>query len=441
MIAWRLACWLHALVLLSVFVSSLSKPKAALEATFKERIEVKLTKSLQAVAVHLGSRRGGGDAFGNYELELNKTASKRWRHECTEVVPGRDSIELCAMRQLHAMGALCDASTLVEVDSKAAKRQLKSLAAKAVPSLALKRSTFDGGIDIWFHRKKADADDVDGSPALQASALMAMACCAHATKQTEYFKEAETWFAGLQKVYPQTLWQKAPLSFHKKAIIWESLSLVAVHLPLGSSFQTALQGYLADLEAYLWKLWTDESEEWSFASARAIALRLKSPALKKQKQRKLLRKWAQEHVDRLLGDKSTGPGILAKLGGEGYSCGPLQGLTSLASVLTDNVELLQVVLQLLEKDVDKYQVVDKSQSPMASLEVADSAVVGAFFRDGLQLTMEQRDTWRIDDSTQCAIALTQALQHLSNVQGVSVEPPGEEAGDVATTDTGRDSDL
>ena len=82
--------------------------------------------------------------------------------------------------------------------------------------------------------------------------------------------------------------------------------------------------------------------------------------------------------------------------------GPLQGLASLAAILKD-AELIQVVLQLMEKDISRYQIQESNpgpfQKPMADL-------LGGFFRDDDQLQLEHRKTLRIDDTAMCLIAIT-----------------------------------
>jgi len=220
---------------------------------------------------------------------------------------------------------------------------------------------------IWLHLKQPNSkqDDVDASPALQASALAALVRCAEVTKQKEYLQEAEGWFQGLLKMYPRSIWNETLVSFHKTSIIWESLALVASHMPTESSFHEDIVEYMLSLESWLRQTWENAGSTWSFASARALSIRWHSKLLKKNKQKLLVKKWAKEHVDRFLGrDQESGlnsksgdgvtQGILARIGGAGYTCGPLQGLASISAILPD-AELMQVVLQLLEKDLDKYR--------------------------------------------------------------------------------------
>lgn len=407
--------------------SQAKKLSTALEASYKDRITAKIASSLEATLQHLGVRLTlDGKRFSGYEFELDeKSENPVWRRACTEVDAERDTVENCALRQLHALAALCDGPGDL---SGGARRKLidghlKALKAKEVSNLAIKRNKFDG-VDIWFHHKTptGSSDDVDASPAIQASALMALARCAAATGQKEYFSDAESWFEGLQKVYPQKLWNSTLVSFHKSGIIWESLALVLSHVPADSDFHDSLLQYVRDFEAFLLRVWNETPETWSFSSARALALRWQSKALKGKKSRTMVKKWAQEHVDRFLGrETEVSKGVLARIGGQGYTCGPLQGLTSLAAVVSD-AELVQVVLKLLEKDLNSYQLGPSNEGPDKVLSRPGHDVLsGAFFRDDQQLKLERRRSLRVDDVVQCAVAMTQALKTLEGIQGVTVD--------------------
>ena len=168
---------------------------------------------------------------------------------------------------------------------------------------------------------------------------------------------------------------------------------------------------------------------WSFSSARALAVRWSSKGLRKH-QRKLLRRWASEHVDRFLGrsgdsikagpSKEVSEGILARIGGNRYTCGPLQGLASLAGLLND-AELIQVVLQLIEKDIHRYQLSDLNFGPFDS---ALPELLGGFFRDSEQLVLESRQSLRVDDTAMCLIAMSHLLETLQGIKGVIVDPSG-----------------
>eukprot|EP00927_Polykrikos_kofoidii_P048693 TRINITY_DN42920_c0_g1_i1.p1 TRINITY_DN42920_c0_g1~~TRINITY_DN42920_c0_g1_i1.p1 ORF type:complete len:506 (+),score=100.16 TRINITY_DN42920_c0_g1_i1:88-1605(+) len=421
-----------------------AKLTVAIEAAFKKRISRKLESSLALATNHLTTRLGlEGGPFAGYELEVQTaedSSTSRWRHKCEEVVEDRDSIEYCALRQMHSLAALCDAGDKAERNNATIDlihQHLKAMLSESLPNLAVSLKHFDHGSDIFFHRlsPSAPVDKLDASPTLQASALMAMVRCADALGEKHYFQEAEAWFQGLQKLYPQDLWNATLVNFHKSGIVWESLSLVLSHLPVESSFHERVLEYVVAFEAFMAKLWAENPNAWSFASARALVIRWRSQSLKKKKQRSKVRKWAREHVDRFLGRKSASlkggeagltEGILARMGGAGYTCGPLQGLTSLAGILAD-ADLVQVVLKLLEKDVDRYQLIAATPAPWGPLVDAGFAVEGSFFRDDQQLLLEKRRTIRVDDPVQCVIALTQALKALDTFIGVEVElPPGDE---------------
>lgn len=159
---------------------------------------------------------------------------------------------------------------------------------------------------------------------------------------------SEAWFLGLSNIYPESVWKQSFSSFHRAAIIWESLAVTALHIGKQSKFHKQLEEYLQHFELWLRSAWEENAEHWSFASARALSVRF----FAKRKAKKKLKTWAMEHVDRFLGrahfQLSDGPGIsqgiLSRIGGARYTCGPLQGLASLAAVLKD-AELIQAVAQ------------------------------------------------------------------------------------------------
>lgn len=414
----------------------------ALEASYKDRIWAILNGSAEAAADHLKKRLALGagaqdNVFGGYELEIEQARhpeEAKWLHTCTQVDSTRDSVENCALRQLQALVALCDVPDIFKRDEDArtlAEQHVTTLLKmKKVSALGLSLSTVSGA-SLFFHQKSpgAAADDVDVSPTVQASVLMAVVRCGEALGLKTHMDEAETWFIGLGKVYPQSIWNQSMVSFHKLSIMWESLSVIASHVSRSSSFHEDILEYLGRFEVFLRQAWEESPESWSFASARALALRWQSKGLKK-KRRTMLKRWAEEHVDRFLGrhlktkgslsgvpEKSVSEGILAKIGGAGYTCGPLQGLAALAAVLNDP-ELIQVVLQLLEKDIKHYQLSEASSGPFK--EKVGPSVMGAFFRDEQQMKMERRQSLRVDDTAMCLIAMTQALEVLEGIQGVVV---------------------
>eukprot|EP00438_Fugacium_kawagutii_P031528 Skav224981 [mRNA] locus=scaffold560:189052:189917:+ [translate_table: standard] len=110
-------------------------------------------------------------------------------------------------------------------------------------------------------------------------------------------------------------------------------------------------------------------------------------------------------------------GILARIGGARYTCGPLQGLASLAAILND-AELIQVILQLMEKDITRYQIQESNPGPFRK---PTTDLHGGFFRDDDQLQLEHRRTLRIDDTAMCLIAITHMLETLTAIKSVVVD--------------------
>lgn len=76
-----------------------------------------------------------------------------------------------------------------------------------------------------------------------------------------------------------------------------------------------------------------------------------------------------------------------------------------------------MVLQLLEKDIQRYQII--SSNP--GFTEATDDVLGGFFRDEDQLLLEKRRSLRIDDTAQCLIAMAQMLETLESIRAVQVE--------------------
>ncbi|CAK9015187.1 Apurinic endonuclease-redox protein [Durusdinium trenchii] len=233
------------------------------------------------------------------------------------------------------------------------------------------------------------------------------------------------WFEGIMRcdsgsIYPENLWKESFSSFHRAGITWEALAVTKRHIGKDSNFHRELENYLQlgekckdmYLRAVYSKCYAALSinhgcEHWSFASARALSVRFaaaKTPSrtrdrpddgrLGKKKARSRFRTWASEHVDRFLGRQHL-------IGGARYTCGPLQGLASLAAILKD-AELIQVVLQLMEKDIRRYQLSDSNLGPLQGsneeFELLSSHLEGSFFRDEEQLRLEDRKTLRVDDT-------------------------------------------
>mmetsp|Transcript_40844 Transcript_40844/g.83935 ORF Transcript_40844/g.83935 Transcript_40844/m.83935 type:complete len:438 (-) Transcript_40844:13-1326(-) len=417
-------------------------PRAVLEASFKERIQEVLNSSATSAAEHLAMRLDSkpGHLFAGYEVEFGKSGPDRhveWLHGCLDVVTSRDSIENCILRQLQALTALCDLQGLRynEQVRKIAERHLVLLKEQKLALLGVNVQKVSGASILLVQKQPANSADVDASPAVQASALMALVRCGEAVGSKEHLNDAEAWFQGLNMIYAESVWNKSFTTFHRAAITWESLAVTALHIPKHSSFRDQLEEYIRDFEAFLRQAWEAHVDFWSFSSARALAVRWSSKGLRKQ-QRKLLKRWAQEHVDRFLGRSSgsgikAGPegvseGILARIGGNRYTCGPLQGLASLAGILKD-AELIQVVLQLMEKDILRYQLSESNPGPFRS---APPELFGAFFRDGEQMELEARQSLRVDDTAMCLIAISHLIETLQSIRGVNVDVPSSEQGEL-----------
>ena len=383
------------------------------------------TSAAEHLALRLDSKVG---LFGGYEAEFGQGESVRWLQGCLDIVPSRDSIENCILRQLQALTALCDLQGLQYTESirRTAERHLKLLLSGKLITLGMSVQKLSGASIFAFPKQPAAPADVDASPAVQASALMALIRCGEALGKKEHLNEAESWFQGLNMIYAESIWNKSFTSFHRAAITWESLAVTALHIPRHSSFRDQLEDYIRQFEAFLRQAWEAHLDFWSFSSARALAVRWSSKGLRKQ-QRKLLKRWASEHVDRFLGRSGgfqlkAGPrevseGILARIGGARYTCGPLQGLASLAAVLND-AELIQVVLQLIEKDIFRYQLSDSNSGPFDS---TPPELLGAFFRDDEQMELEKRQSLRADDTAMCLTAVSHLLETLQSIQGVVVD--------------------
>lgn len=437
----RTSSFKQATLLLIVLSSQREHPEASptskavpivLEASYKTRLLHLLNTSAESAAAHLLKRLAlGGGKWGGYELDLAAQDSP-WRHHCSQVEPGRDSVENCILHQLQGLFALCDVESLLR--SKAAKDlvrlHLKSLKQTSVDELGLKTSPTKHakqGQLFLFRRKTGDRSwsDMDGTPAIQAAVLMAAVRCSDAIGDTTLLEELQSWFVGLQ-VYTQQMAKLAEASFHRAAMVWESLALVASRIRPGSDLHENLLEWLGTFEMQLRAAWQDgpsASRPWSFASARAIAIRFHSKDLaKKPKHRRLLADWAKEHADLFLGRGSSAGtgGLLSRLRENNYTCGPLQGLTSIASIDFNDAELLQVVMELIEKDIVLFQISELNQGLLTGRAKGRRLMQGSFFRDAWQLQREQRHSMRIDDTAQCLIAIMQAMKVLEGIEGIDM---------------------
>ncbi|CAK9070519.1 unnamed protein product [Durusdinium trenchii] len=408
---------------------------AALEASYKERIEKVLNRSASLAAEHLAQRLSldPGSLFGGYELDYER---KSWAHGCLGLVLSRDSLENCALRQLQALTALCDVPLTTAGSSRrqVVEDHLMRLLAEEIPELGMRLQKTSAGSIFLLQKPTGE----DASPAVQASLLMAAVRCGEALSLKVQLEEASAWFQGLSSIYPENLWKESFSSFHRAGITWEALAVTKRHIGKDSNFHRELENYLHRFELFLRDVWEENSEHWSFASARALSVRF--AAAKKKKARSRFRTWASEHVDRFLGRQhlhlKDGPeglsqGILARIGGARYTCGPLQGLASLAAILKD-AELIQVVLQLMEKDIRRYQLSDSNLGPLQGsneeFELLSSHLEGSFFRDEEQLRLEDRKTLRVDDTAMCLIAVSQMLETMKSIKSVVVDegPPRED---------------
>eukprot|EP00913_Durusdinium_trenchii_P001391 g1287.t1 len=419
---------------------------AALEASYKERIEKVLNRSASLAAEHLAQRLSldPGSLFGGYELDYER---KSWAHGCLGL----------------ALTALCDVPLTTAGSSRrqVVEDHLMRLLAEEIPELGMRLQKTSAGSIFLLQKPTGE----DASPAVQASLLMAAVRCGEALSLKVQLEEASAWFQGLSSIYPENLWKESFSSFHRAGITWEALAVTKRHIGKDSNFHRELENYLHRFELFLRDVWEENSEHWSFASARALSvrfavglfwaflypeivqdsarqnevgLRLPKPTKiptgrgssppRKKKARSRFRTWASEHVDRFLGRQhlhlKDGPeglsqGILARIGGARYTCGPLQGLASLAAILKD-AELIQVVLQLMEKDIRRYQLSDSNLGPLQGsneeFELLSSHLEGSFFRDEEQLRLEDRKTLRVDDTAMCLIAVSQMLETMKSIK-------------------------
>ena len=188
---------------------------AALEASYKERMQLLLNHSASVASKHVARRMS--DIFQGYELEEGT-----WLHGCLHVRELRDSVENCILRQLQALTALCDS---LQVESRAvAQRHLEYLLGNEMPELGMKLQKMSQGRwplfqlfcmrllactawkgvverdvkwskwcsgSIFLFRKMPDSSDMDASPAVQASMLMAVARCGQALGQKQHLDDAE----------------------------------------------------------------------------------------------------------------------------------------------------------------------------------------------------------------------------------------------------------
>lgn len=415
-------------------------PPVAVEARFKERITKKLRASLSVATEHLawvlgvraidGNKKSASrtiSTFGLYELQL--AGEQEWRSSCeVDIDVEKGSIMLCVLHKLQALTALCGvegAATQYRSGVLALLQQLLSKRDKVIPGLGLKRALLpiSNGLEAWLYEKEPKSGEYDISVAVQAAAMLSVVQCGSALGERELFKDVQSWFVAVVKVYPKNTWDK--LSFHSNSILLESLVLMSATVRKDSSFAEEIQEFISDFESYLQATFTQDPRVWSFSGAHAAVLRWLAES--KMIRKKRLGSSVDEYIKRWI---SISPGLNAS---STYTCGPLQGVAPLLLKRgTEAAELVSSVLRLAEKDVDLFQInaAGETRSVAAGriddklLAAQGATIEGAFLRDEAQLRSEKRWSLRIDDTAQCVIALTRTLRLVEDLMGVEVpEPP------------------
>lgn len=188
-----------------LLVAAAKQAPAALEASYKERIEQLLNTSATLAARHLSKRFSlTTNLFSGYELEYgkgSKAKAAKWTHDCLGIATSRDSVENCVLRQLQALTALCDVPMTADSKEIAEKHLGHLLRSPEIPELAMKLQKISGA-SIFLVRKEPEGDpgDMDASPAIQASMLMAAVRCGQALGQKQHLDDAESGFLSEQLV-------------------------------------------------------------------------------------------------------------------------------------------------------------------------------------------------------------------------------------------------
>lgn len=184
-----------ALSAFSFLDSAAKQAPAALEASYKERIEDLLNSSATLAARHLSRRLSlTDDLFSGYEVEYRKggkSKTAKWTHNCLGISTSRDSVENCILRQLQALTALCDVPLTAESREIAERHLSHLLQSSEIPELAMKLQKMSGA-SMFLFRKQPDSSDMDASPAIQASMLMAVVRCGQALGQKRHLDDAES---------------------------------------------------------------------------------------------------------------------------------------------------------------------------------------------------------------------------------------------------------
>jgi len=289
-----------------------------------------------------------------------------------------------------------------------------------IPGLGVKRSLLPNGFEAWLYDTKPPSGKYDVSVAVQAAAMLSIVQCASALGEMDLFKDIQSWFLAVDKMYPRENWDK--MSFHHNSILWESLALTSTTIRQDSSFAEEIHDFVKDLASHQQTRFAEDPKVWSFSGANAAVVSWS--AEKKAARKKRLGKTIDEYMKRWKIDIS--PNMNTSLM---YTCGPLQGVAPLLLKRgADAAELVSSVLGLAEKDVDLFQIsTSDGVKSLAAQRIGEKilrahgkALEGAFLRDAAQLRKEERRSLRIDDTAQCVIALTRTLKLVEDLQGVDV---------------------
>ena len=103
-------------------------------------------------------------------------------------------MENCILRQLQALSALCDVPMTAESKEIAEKHLAHLLRSPEIPELAMKLQKMSGASMFLFRKHPDSAADMDASPAIQASMLMAVVRCGQALGQKQHLDDADSRF-------------------------------------------------------------------------------------------------------------------------------------------------------------------------------------------------------------------------------------------------------
>jgi len=298
---------------------------------------------------------------------------------------------------------------------------------KVLVGLGMKRAMLPigNGLEVWMSEMTPKSGRFDVVVPAHAAATLALVQCSTALKEPQYLEIAEAWFASIEKAWPQSSWSQS--SFHLNSILLESFVRMATVIRKGSSFHDELTKFIGRFEVHLHNDFWQSASTWSFSGAHATVLAWQGE--KKKTKRKTLAKLIAEYERRWL---AIAPTLNAT---ESYTCGPMQGVASLLLKPSSNAaSMVQHLLTTVEKDVDRYQVTfDDHTASIAATRLSESirlkfgdALQGSFLRDDQQLAAEKRYSLRIDDVSQCVVALTRTLELLDTLVGVEVDTQSED---------------